>query len=423
MSPVLEARATMRACALKAKDVIADTTMTNAEKMTKLDALDADMTKATETIDLYERAARMCKGADASEQERHEVEHIGRSLGAQVIASTEYKDAAAAISGELGGRKRFGQTVELKTTPPAPPVMTEGTTPNVGGFLDGTAGPLIMPNYLPGIVDLQFPELNVAQLFSQGSTSSPVITWIEETEFTNAAAPVAEGGLKPTSSDAIERRMEQVGKIAHLMRITDEMIQDAPGYRSFLDTRMTLGIQLKEASELLNGTGYPGINGLLRHASGFQSTISGSGATSVGPVIEAIFNQVTAIRYRSFINPDTILMNPFDWAKIRLGKDANGQYYAGGPFTGAYGNGGYSNVDSLWGSRVVLTPFLATGTAIVGAFKMAAQLFRRQGIVVEMTNTNNDDFEHNRITVRAEERAALAVYRPNAFGEVALAWS
>jgi len=47
-------------------------------------------------------------------------------------------------------------------------------------------------------------------------------------------------------------------------------------------------------------------------------------------------------------------------------------------------------------------------------------VFRRQGITLEMTNSNVDDFVNNLITLRAEERLALAVYRPAGFGAVTL---
>jgi hypothetical protein len=41
----------------------------------------------------------------------------------------------------------------------------------------------------------------------------------------------------------------------------------------------------------------------------------------------------------AFVDPSAIVMHPTDWQAIRLLKDANNQYFAGGPFTAAYGNG------------------------------------------------------------------------------------
>jgi len=51
----------------------------------------------------------------------------------------------------------------------------------------------------------------------------------------------------------------------------------------------------------------------------------------------------------------------------------------------------------------------------VGAFNIAAQLFRRTGLHIEMSNSDGDNFTKNLVTIRAEPRAALAVYAPAAF--------
>jgi HK97 family phage major capsid protein len=67
---------------------------------------------------------------------------------------------------------------------------------------------------------------------------------------------------------------------------------------------------------------------------------------------------------------------------------------------------------------VVVTPAIAQGTALVGAFQLSAQVYRREGIRVEATNSNEDDFLKNLIAIRVEERLGLAVYRPAGFGTV-----
>ena len=118
-------------------------------------------------------------------------------------------------------------------------------------------------------------------------------------------------------------------------------------------------------------------------------------------------------------------MHPTNYLTTRLLRDGTGgtagQFYGGGPFTGAYGNPGQPGLfgASLWGVPVVLSSVVGSGTAIVGCFGQAAQLYRRGGITVEATNCGyvggKDLFTTDQIALRAEVRAALATFRPVGF--------
>jgi HK97 family phage major capsid protein len=63
----------------------------------------------------------------------------------------------------------------------------------------------------------------------------------------------------------------------------------------------------------------------------------------------------------------------------------------------------------------VETTAIAQDRFLCGAFNIAAQIFDRMEIEVLLSTENADDFERNMVTIRAEERLALAVYRPAAF--------
>jgi HK97 family phage major capsid protein len=405
----------MKTLAVKAQEVVADETKTFAERREELNKIEKDIKGFADEISAYEQARRIMGGAETSEEakaaEEGETKFV-KSLGRQVVESEAYKAFA-----QGSGQRSFATEVKTVNT------IDEGTAFS-GGFPNGMGGAAVQPDFLPGIVDIRFRKLLIAQLFAQGSTASNQISYVKETAFQNSAAGVAEKGAKPQSDDTIARVVEQVGKIAHFMKTTDELVQDAPAYQTFLQNRLVFGVQLKEDGDLLNATGYPSVNGLLNR-SGMQTTINTATGTIADPtiVIDAVYNQITALRFTGFVEPDAIVINPLDWQHIRLAKDANKQYFAGGPFTGAYGNGGYSNVDALWGLRVVITPAIAAGTMVTGAFQECGQVFRRQGVTVEMTNSNVDDFQNNLITVRAEERLALAVYRPGGFGLNTVTWA
>lgn len=67
----------------------------------------------------------------------------------------------------------------------------------------------------------------------------------------------------------------------------------------------------------------------------------------------------------------------------------------------------------------MVTTAVGAGTALIGT-SSAAQVWRKGGLTVEATNSNEDDFLKNLVTIRAEERLGLAVYRPVAFTEIRL---
>lgn len=263
----------------------------------------------------------------------------------------------------------------------------------------------------PGIVLQEQQPLTIAQLFSQGETTAPTIRIFKETSYTNAATAVAEEGQKPEATFALEEVDFGVKKLAVIGRISDEMLSDFPAVRDYVNSRLGFMVQSKEDSELLNGDGTSNrITGVLS-TSGIQTEAAGASPTTV----DAVHKAITKVQSIGFFQPDTIVLNPNDWQTLRLTKDSNGQYLAGGPFTGAYGVGGYSVAGFLWGLPVVTTTAIAQGTGLVGAFRLGGQIFRRMGLSMEMTNSDASDFQYNRIAIRAEERLALVVYRPLAF--------
>ncbi|MCQ8210889.1 hypothetical protein NPS74_24715, partial [Cutibacterium acnes subsp. acnes] len=77
---------------------------------------------------------------------------------------------------------------------------------------------------------------------------------------------------------------------------------------------------------------------------------------------------------------DALLVNPADYVRIRLAKDGNGQYFAGGPFNGQYGNGGVQLNPEMWGLRTVDTPAVEKGTYVLGAFRQGATVLRKGGV-------------------------------------------
>lgn len=298
-----------------------------------------------------------------------------------------------------------------------------------GTLLEGAGGggaPLanLVPQVIPGMVDKLFQRLTVADLILSGQASGPQLVYPVEGTATSGAAGVAEGGTKPESTLGLTSTTESVKKIATVLHISDEMLEDAAQVQSYINGRLSLFIQIEEERQLLRGAGTNELQGIMNG----RSINVYAGGTAAGNKSVQLFKAMNGQRGSALLEPDWIVINPSDWESIRLSTDSAGQYFGGGPFQGPYGAGrnfDASNIvngadEFLWNKPVIVTSALGSGTALVGT-RSSAQVFRRSGISVEATNSHDQHFVKNLVAIRAEERLGLAVYRPAAFTDVRLA--
>jgi HK97 family phage major capsid protein len=239
------------------------------------------------------------------------------------------------------------------------------------------------------------------------------VRYIRETSFTNTVVTVAEGATKPEQPFAFSEVDAPVRKLACWTKMSDELLQDYDRVVGFINQKVQGAVLIALDDQILNGNGTgTNLTGILQTA-GIQSQAKGADTN-----LDAIHKALTRVRSVAFFEPDAIVINPNDWQLIRLAKDANGQYYAGGPIFGPYGVGQFPPQPTVWGKPAIITTVIPAGTVLVGAFAIGAELFLRQALTLDMTNNDQDDFIKNLLTLRAELRAALAVPHPSAFCSV-----
>jgi HK97 family phage major capsid protein len=276
----------------------------------------------------------------------------------------------------------------------------------------------ILTQFTTRIVEGVRQRLVVADLLGSGVISGNAIAYFVEGAWEGGFAGVAENAAKPqVHQDAMTQETETLSKIAAFLKESDEMVEDLPFLVSAINNRLLYQLGLFEEQQLLSGdkSASGALNGILNR--GVQTKDSASAADDP----DAVFRAMTAVSTGSGLDADGIVINPIDYQKFRLSKDGNGQYFGGGFFAGQYGNGTtLTQQPPLWGMRTVVTPSIAAGTVLVGAFNQGATLYRKGGVRVETTNSDVDDFQNNRVSIRAEERVALAVYRPSGFVNVTL---
>ena len=268
---------------------------------------------------------------------------------------------------------------------------------------DGGAGDLIVPQRLQGIITPQNRRLRIRDLLMKGRTTSNAIEFVKESGYTNSAAPVAEGALKPESSLTFELATAPVRTIAHWIRASKQVLDDVPQLQSYIDTRLRYGLALVEEAQLLAGDGTgQNILGLIPQATAFDTSRLKVGDTR----IDVIRRAMTQLRLSEY-SASAVVMHPDDWEEIELTKDTTENYVWANPRSLAG--------PTIWGLPVLDSTSLSPGEFLVGAFDVAAQLWDREDANVEISTEDQDNFVKNLVTIRAEERLALTVYREESF--------
>lgn len=267
-----------------------------------------------------------------------------------------------------------------------------------------SGGALVTPDRV-GVVLAPQRRLTIRDLVAPGNTGANAVEYVRETGFTNNASTVGEGLAKPYSELKFELQNATVRTIAHLFKGSRQILDDAEALQSYIDGRARYGLLLAEEAQLLygNGTG----NNLLGIVPQAQLYAAPEGIKlEAEQRIDRIRLALLQAMLAEF--PSTgIVLNPIDWAAIELLKDGEGRYIIGKPQEGTS--------PRLWNLPVVETQAIVQNEFLTGAFSLAAQIYDRLAIEVLVSTENDKDFENNMVSIRAEERLAFALYRPEAF--------
>ncbi|HGK4732486.1 TPA: phage major capsid protein [Klebsiella quasipneumoniae] len=367
----------------------AEEALTEAKKNGKLSAETKDtVDKMASELNALKEAEKTLKTA-LGELEQHvaqmplaNAKQVVESVGQQVISAEALKTFAASVAAS--------QRISI-------PVKAALLTANVPGNI-------VAPDRLPGIDTAPKQRLFIRDLIAPGTTASNTIYWVQQTGFTNNAAAVAENTTKPYSNIEFAEKITPVRTIAHLFKASKQILDDFSQLQSQVDAEMRFGLKYVEEQEILFGDGTGAhLEGIIPQASAFAAAFQVENQNGIDDLRLAML-QAQLARFPASGH----VLHFIDWAKIELTKDTLGRYILANPaaLTGP----------TLWGLPVVATEATAfQGKFLTGAFSAGAQIFDREETNVVISTENADDFEKNMITIRCEERLALAVKRPEAF--------
>jgi len=281
---------------------------------------------------------------------------------------------------------------------------------------------------VPEIIALGVQKLTVLDLLAPGVTGAAAIIYPRENTLglidgvQIAASPAmprvkttGERGVKPNWDPDLTTVTANVKKIAVTTKVPDEFMSDFPAAQSYIDQRLPFMVDIETEFQVLYGDGLG--NNLLGIASTAGIQTRAIDTTSDATIAGSLKKGITDIQVGSFFEPDGYVFHPYDWETASLLKDTTGRFLAGGPYYVPYTAQTYVQFSTFWGKQVAVTVAATVGKPLVGCFKLGAQYFLREGMRLEMTNANEDDFKRNLIAIRAEHRLGLAVYRPVAFLE------
>lgn len=375
----------------------------------------ADLKTVGDQLKSYAEVA--AKNSELSSETRAKVDEMLTKQGElqanlqaaeQKLARIEANGAGGDVQHQTFGQQFVNgdefQAFAAKTTPRGRVDMTfSAAITSVTTDTDGAAGDLVTGTRLPGIIAPPDRRLTVRDLITPGRMDGNTLEYVKETGFTNNAAPVAEGAKKPESSLKFDLVSTTAKVVAHYMKASRQILSDASQLASYIDGRLRYGLAFKEEQQLLNGDGTgQNLLGIIPQATAYAAPFAPTDATVIDKIRLAMLQaQLTEFPASG------IVLNPIDWARVELEKDTTGRYIIGNP-QGVIGA-------TLWNLPVVTTHAIAEDKFLTGAFKLGAQVFDRWQARVEVATENEDDFVKNLVTILAEERLALAVYRPQAF--------
>lgn len=268
---------------------------------------------------------------------------------------------------------------------------------------------LVDSQRVAGIITPNQRRFTIRDLIPAAMTGSNLIEFARELTFVNAAAPQGqgsspaetEGQVKAQSGMTFELAQVPVITIAHWIAASRQVLSDASQLAGHINGRLVYGLKLEEEDELLNSSGTSGeLDGLIHQAAAF--TGGGTNRTAIDTLLRA-FTQISLSEYEA----SAVVLHPTDWMEIMLLKDTQGRYLFSDP---------QNMVDArIWAKPVVPTQSISQGTFLAGAFNLGAQIWDNEDANVRISENVDNHFLRNMVAILAEERLALAVYRPTAF--------
>jgi Phage capsid family len=273
-----------------------------------------------------------------------------------------------------------------------------------------TTGTVMLPSLLGGYAPILDRPLYLAQAIPSVNldTGNQYVYWQESTR-TLAAAEVAAGAVKPTSTLTMAAVTDNVRTIATVSQPVNRFdLEDATLLQQYLETSLAKAVALRLDGQILNGNGTPpNLQGLMS-VSNIHATIGYS-----TNILTTARKAITAQNHDNQIYGGMLfVVSPSHWEAIELLQLSSGGYLM---------QGGGAPVDTaqqrMWGVQVMVTDALSGANALLFV-PGYCQLVERGGIRLDWSDApvgssaNNSAFLTNEVLARVEGRWGLSIEKP-----------
>ena len=270
----------------------------------------------------------------------------------------------------------------------------------------------VAPEFTP-IVGPGHDEFHARQIIPVFPTTSNLIKFIQYVVDGSAAGfgTVGVGGQKPSTGYTPTVKEAPVRKIAGLLDVPDELLDDVVGFRAWIAYELPKAYMDAEDFQIYKGNGSgENILGLWQQAAN-QSFPQGS-VTAASNTIDKIVAGITEVR-KLKRSTSAVVISSVAWQEILINKGTTKEYTY--PIV-LDANG----VMRIGGVPIFWSNVFADGEGLVGDFARGTAIFQRKAMQIGYFDQNKDNVETNTVTIRLEGRIALQISYPEAFKKLLL---
>lgn len=251
-------------------------------------------------------------------------------------------------------------------------------------------------------------EFHARDLIPVFPTVSDLVKFIQFTADPDADGfdYTAQGAQKPDLGYISTVKSFVVQKIAGLLDISDEMLDDVVGFRAWIAYELPKAYLGYEDYQIYKGIGGDdALLGLWTQAD--PQTLPLGSVTQASNTIDKVMAGITEIRMLRR-GTSAAVVSPVEWMEILINK-GNTDEYTYPIILRADG------VMTIGGIPIYWSNVFLEGEGLVGDFARGAAIFQRKAMEIAYSTEHKDNFGKNMVTIRLEGRIALVIKVPEAF--------